>query len=86
MNCRVYRSRRVDDLYVFLRDDTTPEHLPPDLRRLTGPLDLAMELALTPQRTLARSDVATVIAALRSDGYYVQMPENPLRPRLHRGD
>lgn len=76
MNCIVYRSRRVADLYVFAREDLALEALPEELRRLTGALEVAMTLELHPERRLARSDPAAVQAALTSEGYYVQMPDN----------
>ncbi|MBV61109.1 YcgL domain-containing protein [Abyssibacter profundi] len=86
MKCIVLRSRRHDELYVFVPEDTEITELPESLRQLTGPLDEAMRLTLTPDRKLARSDVTAVLAGLKEQGYYVQMPPNPIQPRLYRGD
>ncbi|MBB85809.1 MAG: hypothetical protein CMP06_00680 [Xanthomonadales bacterium] len=86
MKCTVYRSRRHDELYVFVTGDMPADELPVSLRRLTGPLEQAMELELTPERRLARVDVNAVLAGLEASGYYVQMPPSPIKPRLHTGD
>lgn len=86
MKCTVLRSRRHDELYVFVPEDTEVEALPDSLRRLTGPLEQAMQLELTPDRTLARSDARAILAGLQDQGYYVQMPPHPIQPRLYRGD
>jgi len=67
-------------LYVpFVGDDEeTLKDLPAALLNLTGQLSRVMELELTPQRKLARADVLDVMAALQSNGYYLQMSPNDL--------
>ncbi|WP_348675868.1 YcgL domain-containing protein [uncultured Abyssibacter sp.] len=82
----VFRSRRHDELYVFVPENQEIDDLPESLRRLTGPLEHAMDLELTPDRVLARSDINAVLAGLRDPGYYVQMPPNPIKPTLYNGE
>jgi uncharacterized protein YcgL (UPF0745 family) len=54
------------------------------LKRFGTPLPV-MELALHPDRPLAREDVNKVIGNLRSLGYHLQMPPN-LVPELYDGE
>lgn len=74
MQAYVYKSLRKDDTYVFLavRDDFA--RLPEPLRTQLGGLRLVLEVALTPQRRLAREDAATVRAHLMQRGFHLQFP------------
>lgn len=74
IRCHIYKSVRAPDTYVYLarRDDF--ECLPVGLTRRLGSLEWVMELDLRADRKLARADVGAVMAALESDGFYVQLP------------
>ncbi|MFC7302299.1 YcgL domain-containing protein [Cognatiluteimonas weifangensis] len=74
MQAYVYKSLRKDDTYVFLaaRDDFA--RLPEPLRTQLGGLRFVLEVALTPQRTLAREDPATVREHLLQRGFHLQFP------------
>lgn len=48
--------------------------VPEPLLVLLGPLELVMELELTPNRKLARVDRDLLCAELDTKGYYLQMP------------
>lgn len=72
--CRVYKSTRRDELYVYLRRESTLDEIPEALQRLTGRLEFVMDLDLHQGLKLARSDVDAVMASLREQGYYLQMP------------
>lgn len=86
-DCVVYRCGRQDQMYLYLRADLKPEELPEALRRLTGKLMEAMRLSLSPDRQLARVDVAQVLEKLAAPGYYIQMPpDGLLKANLHFGD
>ncbi len=75
MECTVYRSRRKRETYLYLPRGADPtEVLPEALRQLLGGLDPVMDLTLSPQRRLARADVAAVMTALEDEGYYLQLP------------
>ena len=75
MQAYVYKSLRKDDAYVFLaaRDDF--ERVPAAVREALGRLQFVMELAVTPERRLARSDAATVRENLATRGFHLQMPQ-----------
>jgi uncharacterized protein YcgL (UPF0745 family) len=78
MQAYVYKSRRKADTFVYLaaRDDFA--RLPEPLRTQMGPLDFVLEVALTPQRRLAREDVAVVRENLSARGFHVQFPPRAL--------
>lgn len=74
MQAYVYKSIRKPDTYVFLaaRDDF--ERVPESVRLPLGALQFVMELAVTPERKLARSDAQVVRTNLAARGYHLQMP------------
>ncbi|WP_242108767.1 YcgL domain-containing protein [Luteimonas aquatica] len=74
MHAYVYKSQRKADTYVYLaaRDDFAA--LPEPLRDQLGPLHFVLDVALTPERKLAREDAATVRANLASRGFHLQVP------------
>lgn len=74
MHAYVYKSPRKADTYVYLaaRDDF--ERLPQALAGELGPLQFVLEVALTPERTLAREDVHVVRENLAVRGFHLQMP------------
>ena len=74
MQAYVYKSRRKADTFVYLaaRDDFA--RLPEPLRTQMGALDFVLEVALTPERRLAREDAAVVRQNLAVRGFHVQFP------------
>lgn len=74
MHAYVYKSQRKADTYVYLaaRDDFAC--LPDPLRTQLGTLRFVLEVALTPERTLAQADPAVVRANLATRGFHVQLP------------
>ena len=74
MQAYVYKSLRKADTYVYLakRDDFT--RLPEPLRTQLGTLQFVLEVALTPERKLAREDVAAVRDNLDARGFHLQFP------------
>lgn len=74
MQAYVYKSSRKDDTYVFLatRDDFS--RVPDAIRLPLGTLQFVLEVALTPERTLARADPAVVRENLVLRGFHLQMP------------
>jgi uncharacterized protein YcgL (UPF0745 family) len=77
----VYKSLKKADTYVYLaaRDDFT--RLPEPLRTQLGALEFVLDVALTPERKLAREDVAVVRDNLVSRGLHLQFPPaNTLDP------
>lgn len=74
MQAYVYKSLKKADTYVYLaaRDDFT--RLPEPLRTQLGALEFVLDVALTPERKLAREDVAVVRDNLMSRGFHLQFP------------
>ncbi len=74
MQAFVYKSLRKDDTYVFLtaRDDFN--RVPEPIRQRLGSLQFVFELALTPERTLARGDTEVVRENLALRGFHLQLP------------
>jgi len=74
MHSVVYKSPLKPDTYVFLREEGVFDALPAPLRETLGRLVKVMDLELTAERKLARVDVAEVMSALQTRGYFLQMP------------
>lgn len=70
----VYKSQKRADSYVYLaaRDDFS--RLPEPLRAQLGPLHFVLEVALTPERKLARENPVQVMESLAARGFYLQFP------------
>lgn len=70
----VYKSLRRADTYVYLaaRDDFG--RLPEPLRTQLGALAFVLDVALTPERRLAREDIDAVRANLAARGFHLQFP------------
>lgn len=78
MQCFVYKSLRRADTFVYLRERDAFELVPATLAATLGPLSFVIELALSPERRLAREDVDTVIANLQGPGFHLQLPPPPV--------
>lgn len=74
MHAYVYKSQRKADTYVYLaaRDDF--ERLPEPLRGRLGALTFVLDVALTPDRRLARENPEEVRANLAARGFHLQFP------------
>lgn len=74
MQAYIYKSQRKADIFVYLaaRDDFA--RLPEPLRTQLGPLDFVLEVALTPDRKLAREDAEVVRGNLAARGFHIQFP------------
>ena len=70
----VYKSLKKADTYVYLarRDDVAC--LPAPLRAQLGRLQFVLEVALTPERRLARANPEVVRTNLAAHGFHVQFP------------
>ena len=74
MQAFVYKSLKKADTYVYLagRDDFA--RIPDPLRSQLGGLEFVLEVALTPERRLAREDAAVVRENLAMRGFHLQFP------------
>jgi len=80
MQAYVYKSLRKTETFVYLREREGFGLLPDPLRETLGELRFVLEVALTPDRRLAREDAAVVGAHLAARGWHLQMPPPPAPP------
>lgn len=72
--CRIYRSERKAETYLYLAERLDFEDLPAELQSRFGTPTLVMRLDVGPGTKLARVDAARVASALESEGFYLQLP------------
>ncbi len=80
MRCHAYKSRARADTYVFLATAEGFEVLPEALREHLGELDAVTSFELTPQRRLPRIEADRLMAALQTQGYWLQLPPSESVP------
>ena len=81
----IYRSPRVQDMYLFVSglrpeeagEDVLSELLPAELLERFGEPVFSFSLSLWPDRPLAQADAAAVLAAISKQGFYLQLPPTP---------
>ncbi|MDY6840898.1 MAG: YcgL domain-containing protein [Pseudomonadota bacterium] len=71
----VFRSRKNNDTYLFVRRGQKWEALPESLRGIFGQPVHSMDLVLTPDRKLARTTGRQVLEAIDDKDFFLQMPE-----------
>lgn len=76
INISAFRSKKKDELYLFVPQEDGLEKLPKELLVMFGEPTHVIDFELTPEKKLAREDTATVLEAIQSKGYYMQMPPN----------
>ena len=74
MHCFIYKSLIREELYLYVLREHDFSDVPTSLMQSMGKPELVMSLELTSARQLARADVNQVMAHLRDQGFYVQMP------------
>lgn len=82
MHAYVYKSLKKADTYVYLAASDDFARLPDALLAQLAPLQFVLDLALTPERRLARQDVAVVRDSLATKGFHVQLPPVAVDPLL----
>ena len=82
MQAYVYKSLRKADTYVYLAQRDDFARLPEPLRTQLGTLHFVLEVALTPERKLAREDAAVVRENLALRGFHLQFPPKVEDPML----
>ncbi len=73
MNCTIYRCSKKQELYLYLAEKDAFSDLPDGLMAHLGEVEFVMDLTLTPERTLARENVTTVMSNLKEQGFHLQM-------------
>lgn len=74
VRCRVYRSSRRAEMYLFVTEARDLAPVPEELLARFGPPQPALAFELAPGRKLARADGAEVLEALRERGWFLQLP------------
>ena len=72
--CYIYRSSKRDELYLFITDEDDFECVPAEVMKAFGVPKKAMELELSAESKMARSNAVDVIANLKKQGFHLQMP------------
>ena len=85
MQAFVYKSLRKPDTYLYLRERDAFALLPETVLAPLGQLAFVMEVALTPERKLARADAQVVRHNLATRGFHLQFPETQLDPLVAGG-
>lgn len=85
IDCWIYRSPKKDEMYLYLVAEGAFDQVPSALLQGFGPPQLVMQLTLSPTRSLARVQVSQVMASLREQGFFLQMPPE-LKPALYHGN
>jgi uncharacterized protein YcgL (UPF0745 family) len=75
--CDVYRSDRHEGMYLYVDRERGLAEVPEALLARFGPPQLALTLALSPERRLARVDAGEVLREIDSNGYFLQLPPRP---------
>jgi uncharacterized protein YcgL (UPF0745 family) len=80
MLAHVYKSLKKADTYVYLAKRDDFDCLPTPVRGQLGNLQFVLEVALTPQRRLARVDPEVVRSNLVAHGFHLQFPPTAMDP------
>ncbi len=78
--CSIYKSSAKADAYLYVEREDDFSRVPTALLSKLGRLEWVMNLQLHPERPLARADAGQVLAQLRVEGYFLQMP--PIHAQL----
>ena len=79
--CDVYKSPRIDNMYLYVRHEDALSRVPEALMEKFGEAELALSFMLTEDRRLAREDPEVVLKNLEENGYHLQLP--PVGSGLH---
>lgn len=75
METYIYKSRKKEELYLYLAQQDDFSVVPEDLMQSIGKEpQFVMQLTLSEQRKLAREDVGKVMQNLQEKGFHLQLP------------
>ncbi len=75
--CSIYRSSKKAETYLYVDKKQGVAAIPEALESLFGKPIHVMDMLLTPDRKLARVDVAKVREAIKEQGWFLQLPPPP---------
>jgi hypothetical protein len=85
MLCWIYRSKKQDEMYLYLSVRDQFDGVPEALLKRFGQPEFVMEVDLATRAKLARADIDKVKHALQTQGFYLQVPPT-VNAHLHQGD
>ncbi|EWH00130.1 YcgL domain-containing protein [Halomonas sp. BC04] len=72
--CEIFKSSRKEEMYLYVDKRQGLKEVPEALLERFGKPVPTLTLILTPDKPMARAKASDVIAAIREQGYYFQMP------------
>ena len=75
--CSIYKSPRREGMYLYVERTKGLKDLAEALISQFGAPRHVTDMILTPERPLARVEVDQVMARIREQGFYLQMPPPP---------
>lgn len=72
--CSIYKSPRKNEMYLYVDKREALERVPESLLAVFGAPLHTFDLVLSPERKLAREDIAQVLENIEKQGYHLQMP------------
>jgi uncharacterized protein YcgL (UPF0745 family) len=79
MSCFVYRSKRNNEMYLYLPEKEQFENVPESLMKLVGEVEFSFEFVLNVERKLLRYQSVEVMRNILDNGFFLQMPPNRYR-------
>ncbi|MCY4045288.1 MAG: YcgL domain-containing protein [Cellvibrionales bacterium] len=73
--CSIYKSLQKEGLYLYVDKKEGLNRVPDALKSLFGQEKLAMTMALSADKKLAKASAKEVLDAIEEKGFYLQLPE-----------
>ena len=77
MLCRVFRSSKKAQAYIYIAIDGDTAKLPQGLLDSLGDLEQVLLIDLGKRKELAQADPIKVMKEIKDSGYYLQLPPGP---------
>ncbi|WP_428356452.1 YcgL domain-containing protein [Methyloprofundus sp.] len=74
MHCFIYKGNKKEELYLYIAKQDDFSAVPQAILKIIGTPSFVMELALTPERQLAREKASDVIKGIEENGFFIQLP------------
>lgn len=74
VNCFIYKTEKWDGMYLYVLEEDDFSEVSEEIMRKFPHPELVFELALSPERALAREDVKKVLKNLQTLGFHLQLP------------
>ena len=74
LDCHIYRSKHKTGLYVYLLEKDDFKAIPESLTHRIGKLEFTFSMQLTESKKLARLDTKQVMAQLKKERFFIQLP------------